>query len=120
LAESATRADSQSEPTALDRRERIFYPGDTERLEPLARKLFLNILLDQKDLFTSPFRMNRNNAKWWLLAGGVTAGLIASDHHITNALENSNGQVQRGGRISQIGAAYILVPLVAGYYGLEF
>src|SRR2546421_7010908 len=29
----------------LDRRDRIFYPGDTERLEPLGRKLFLNILL---------------------------------------------------------------------------
>jgi len=116
-AEPATTPDSQTEPTGLDRRDRIFYPGDTERLKPLARKLFLNILLDQKDIFTSPFRMNRDNAKWWLLAGGVTAGLIASDHHITNALENSNGQVQWGGRISQIGAAYTLVPLVAGYYG---
>jgi len=115
--EPATTPDSQTESTGLDRRDRVFYPGDTERLKPLARKLFLNILLDQKDIFTSPFRMNRDNAKWWLLAGGVTAGLIASDHHITNAFENSNGQVQWGGRISQIGAAYTLVPLVAGYYG---
>jgi len=89
-AEPATTPDSQTEPTGLDRRDRIFYPGDTERLKPLARKLFLNILLDQKDIFTSPFRINRDNAKWWLLAGGVTAGLIASDHHITNALENSS------------------------------
>jgi membrane-associated phospholipid phosphatase len=109
-------ADSQAEPTGLDRRDRIFYPSDTERLKPLSRKLFLNILLDQKDIFTSPFRMNRTNAKWWLLSGAVTAGLIASDHHIANSLENSNGQVQWGGRISQIGAAYTLVPLVAGYY----
>jgi membrane-associated phospholipid phosphatase len=109
-------ADSQAEPTGLDRRDRIFYPSDTERLKPLSRKLLLNILLDQKDIFTSPFRMNRTNAKWWLLSGAVTAGLIASDHHIANSLENSNGQVQWGGRISQIGAAYTLVPLVAGYY----
>ena len=116
-AEPATPPDSRTEPTGLDRRDRIYYPGDTERLKPLARKLFLNILLDQKDIFTSPFRMNRQDVKWWLLAGGVTAGLIASDHHITNAFENSNGQVQWGGRISQIGAAYTLVPLVAGYYG---
>jgi membrane-associated phospholipid phosphatase len=113
----ASPPDSQTEPTGLDRRDRIFYPSDTERIKPLGRKLVLNILLDQKDIFTSPFRMNRDNANWWLLSGAVTAGLIAADHHIANSFENSNGQVQWGGRISQIGAAYTLVPLVAGYYG---
>jgi membrane-associated phospholipid phosphatase len=111
--ESAPQSDS---PPALDRRDRIFYPGDTERLKPLARKLLLNILLDQKEIFTSPFHINRHNAKWWLLAAGTTAGLIAADHSISNALENSQGQVRWGGRISQIGASYTLVPLVAGYY----
>jgi len=104
-------------PAARDARDRIFYPGDTERLKPLARKLFLNILLDQKEIFTSPFHMSRSDAKWWLIAGGVTAGLIAADHHIADAFENSRGQVRWGGRISRIGASYTLVPLVAGYYG---
>src|SRR5262245_11086292 len=116
-AETVSPATSQTEPIGLDRRDRIFYPSDTERLKPLGRKLLLNILLDQKDIFTSPFRMNRENAKWWLLSGAVTAGLIAADRQIANSLENSQGQVKWGGRISQIGAAYTLVPLVAGYYG---
>jgi membrane-associated phospholipid phosphatase len=107
---------NQSAPP-LDRRDRIFYPGDTERLKPLGRKLLLNILVDQKEIFTSPFHVSRENATWWLLAAGTTAGLIAADHHIANAFENSRGQVQWGGRISQIGASYTLVPLVAGYYG---
>ena len=49
-------------PPVLDRRDRIFYPGDTERPKPLLRKLFLNIALDQKDIFTSPFHVNRHNA----------------------------------------------------------
>jgi len=115
--QSVPQALAQTEPAVPDQRDRIFYPGDTERLKPLGRKLFFNILLDQKDIFTSPFRMNRGNAKWWLLSGAVTAGLIAADHHIANSFENSNGQVKWGGRISQIGAAYTLVPLVAGYYG---
>ena len=106
-----------SQPTVPDRRDRIFYPGDTERLKPLGRKLLLNILLDQKEIFTSPFRMNRDNVKWWLLSGVVTAGLIAADRRIANSFENSQGQVKWGGRISQIGASYTLVPLVAGYYG---
>jgi len=117
---SVSRSDqtaSQIEPSGLDRRDRIFYPGDTERLKPLGRKLLLNILLDQKEIFTSPFRMDRGNAKWWLLSGAVTAGLIAADHRIANSFENSHGQVKWGGRISQIGASYTLVPLVAGYYG---
>jgi membrane-associated phospholipid phosphatase len=107
---------SESEP-ALDRRDRIFYPGDTERLKPLGRKLLLNILLDQEEIFTSPFHMNRQNAKWWLLSAATTAGLIAADHRIANAFENSRGQVRWGGRISHIGASYTLVPIVAGYYG---
>lgn len=100
----------------LDRRDRIFYPGDTERLKPLGRKLFLNILLDQEEIFTSPFRINRQNAKWWILSAATTAALIAADHHITNSFENSQGQIRWGGRISNIGASYTVVPLLAGYY----
>lgn len=109
--------DSKPDSASMDARDRIFYPSDTERLKPLGRKLLLNIMLDQKEFFTSPFRMNRDNAKWWLLSGALTAGLIAADHRITNSFENSNGQIKWGGRISQIGASYTLVPLVAGYYG---
>lgn len=99
-----------------DRRDRIYYPGDTERPKPLLRKLFLNIVLDQKDIFTSPFRVNRHNALQWLVPIGVTGALIASDTHIANAFENSSGQIRWGGRISDIGASYTLIPIVAGSY----
>lgn len=100
----------------LDRRDRIFYPGDTERPKPLLRKLFLNIALDQKDIFTSPFHINRKNALEWLVPTAAVAALIPADTHIANAFENSRGQVRWGGRISNIGAAYTLVPIVAGSY----
>lgn len=100
----------------LDRRDRIFYPGDTERPKPLLRKLFLNIALDQKDIFTSPFYLNRHNALEWLVPIAATGALIASDTHIANAFENSRGQVRWGGRISNIGASYTLIPIVAGSY----
>ncbi len=108
-------AGSQPSP-ALDRRDRIFYPGDTERPKPLLRKLFLNIALDQKDIFTSPFHVNRHNALEWLVPMAATGALIASDTHIANAFENSRGQVRWGGRISNIGASYTLIPIVAGSY----
>src|SRR5438067_9203713 len=109
--------DSGSQPPPiLDRRDRIFYPGDTERPKPLLRKLFLNIVLDQKEIFTSPFHASRHSALEWLVPLGVTGALIASDTHIANAFENSRGQVRWGGRISDIGASYTLIPIVAGSY----
>lgn len=100
----------------LDPRDQIFYPGDTENVKPLLRKLTLNILLDEKDFFFSPFRMSRSDAKWWLGGAAIAAVLIAEDKRIANSLENSRGQVVWGGRISQIGAPYTIVPVIAGYY----
>jgi membrane-associated phospholipid phosphatase len=100
----------------LDRRDRIFYPGDTERPKPLLKKLFLNIVFDQKDIFTSPFHINRDNALEWLVPTAAIGALIPADTHIANAFENSRGQVRWGGRISNIGAAYTLIPIVAGSY----
>jgi membrane-associated phospholipid phosphatase len=103
--------------TAPDRRDQIFYPGDTERLKPLGRKLLLNILLDEKEIFTSPFHMNRHTAPIWIVSAATVGGLIAADQHIANSFKNSNGQVRWGGRISNIGAPQILVPMIAAYYG---
>jgi membrane-associated phospholipid phosphatase len=99
-----------------DRRDAVFYPGDTERFKPLMHKLIGNILQDQKEIWTSPFRMNRQDAKWWIGFTGVTAGLIASDHTTSHWLENSQGQVRWGNRVANIGASYTLIPLVAGFY----
>lgn len=101
---------------SLDRRDRVFYPGDTERPKPLFRKLFLNIVYDQKDIFTSPFHVNRENALEWLIPMAAVGALIPADTHIANAFENSRGQVRWGDRISNVGAAYTLIPLVAGSY----
>jgi len=101
---------------AEDRRDRVFYPGDTERPKPLFRKLLLNIAYDQADIFTSPFRANRHNALEWLVPLAVVGALIPADTHIANAFENSKGQVRWGGRISDVGASYTLIPIVAGSY----
>ena len=111
--QTAADGSSQTPSPVLDRRDRIFYPGDTERLKPLGRKLMLNILLDQEEIFTSPFHMNRHNAWEWLLAGAATGGLIVADRHIADSFE----QVKWAGHTSNIGASYTLIPLVAGYYG---
>lgn len=103
---------------AQDVRDRIYYPGDTERIKPLATKLTRNILLDQKEIWTSPFHMHKKDSKWWLGFGAVTAALIATDHKSSRLLENSPGQVAWGNGVSRIGAAYTLIPIVAGFYGV--
>ena len=79
----------------LDRRDRIFYPGDTEHLKPLGRKLVLNVLLDQKEIFTGPFHMTRESAKLWSIFRATTTGLIAADRHIANSFENGNERCRR-------------------------
>jgi len=107
--------DSKTRP-AEDRRDRIFYPGDTERPKPLVRKLALNIVLDEKDIFTSPLHVNHHNALEWLVPIAITGGLIVGDRRIAGLLENSRGQVAWGGRISNIGASYTLIPIVASSY----
>jgi membrane-associated phospholipid phosphatase len=99
-----------------DSRDRVYYPGDTERAKPLARKLVGNVLLDQKDIWTSPFHMHKSDAKWWIGFGAITAALIATDRHTSTLLENSKGQVAWGNRLSNIGAVYTLIPVVAGLY----
>ena len=109
---------AQPEPESLqDARDRIFYPGDTERWKPLGRKLAANILLDQKEIWTSPFHMRARDAKWWIGIGGVTAALIATDHHTSTVFENSRGQISWGNNLSRIGTSYTLLPVVAGFYG---
>ena len=107
----ASNDDSGSQaPSDLDRRDRIYYPGDTERPKPLLRKLFLNIVLDQKEIFTSPFHVSRHNALDWIVPMAVTGALIAGDTRIADSFQNSRGQVRWGGRVSDIGASYTLIP----------
>ena len=109
-------ADQQPSPTP-DSRDRIYYPGDTERLKPLGVKLFKNILLDQKELWTSPLRMKKKDVVWWLGIPAITAALLVTDNKTIDTFENSKGQITWGNHISNIGASYTLIPLVAGFYG---
>ena len=115
--EQAGGAQTSGAAQTPDARDPIFYPGDTERVKPLARKLLRNTLLDQKEIWTSPFHMHGKDAELWIGFGAATAALIASDRHTSGVFENSPGQVGWGNHISNIGASYTLLPLVAGLYG---
>ena len=102
--------------TPEDSRDLVYYPGDTERVVPLTRKLAHNVWLDQKAIWTSPFRIRSDDAVWWAGFGAVTAAAILTDRRTTHALDNSAGQIRWADNVSRIGAAYTIFPEVAGFY----
>jgi len=75
-----------------------------------------NIWSDQKVIWSSPFHINRDNAKWWILFGGGTAALIATDKKFNQHLPNSNTQLSVSKWASRLGADYSIYPLTALFY----
>ncbi len=73
---------------------------------------------DQKRIWTSPFHMSKQDAKYWAIFGGATGVLIAFDEQIQQHAPNPNWLVSLGTRGSYLGAAYTLIPLSAGVYFL--
>jgi len=114
--DSAAAGQEQPSSRPEDARDRVYYPGDTERAGPLLRKLAGNLLLDQREIWTSPFHMRRGDAIWWLGFGAATAALVATDHRTINTFENGRTQVKWASNISRVGAVYTLIPVTAGFY----
>jgi membrane-associated phospholipid phosphatase len=75
-----------------------------------------NVLNDEKAIFTSPFHINRENAKWWVLFGAGTAALIASDQKISDSLPQTNKLTTPSRWTSRLGAPYSLYPLWSMFY----
>jgi membrane-associated phospholipid phosphatase len=88
-------------------------PSDSSLL-----KLPVDILSDQKAIWTSPLHMNSNSARWWIVMGAATAALIATDQQTIKTFENAPTQVRWGNNISYVGSAYTIVPIAAGFYGV--
>jgi membrane-associated phospholipid phosphatase len=99
----------------LTPREQACYSTETEPLKPLGKKIFKNILLDQRAIWTSPFHIKRSDAKWWVVIGAATGALIATDHWTSQQLPNTNDQVRFSGQVSNAGI-YALAPLTGGLY----
>jgi membrane-associated phospholipid phosphatase len=101
----------------VDRRDLVYYPGDTEHIVPLIHKLAANIWLDQRTVWTSPFHMrNKAEAGKWIGFTALIAGAVLTDRRTAHLLENSPGQVSWGDHISNIGASYTVLPVFAGFY----
>ena len=73
-------------------------------------------LQDQKSIWTSPLHTSKADAKWWLIFGGATAGLIASDHWTSRQLPNTNTQLTVAKWTSKFGGSYFLLPVSGAFY----
>ncbi len=80
------------------------------------KTLIINTAKDQKVIFTSPFHMNRQNAKYWIGFTVITAGLIASDRPTSKWLPNTPDQVDVSNAFTQIGEVYTLYPALGVTY----
>lgn len=74
------------------------------------------ILQDQKQIWSSPFHTAKSDVKWWLIFGGATGALIATDRHSVALLPDSSSQISVSTWGSRFGAAYTLIPVSAGFY----
>ena len=100
-----------------DARDRVLYSSETERFKPLITKLAKNVWMDQKEMWTSPLHIRSfEDAAPWIFVGAGTAAFIASDHWTSRQLPNTVDQVSISHDVSQLGAGYTVVPIVAGFY----
>ncbi len=70
---------------------------------------------DTRDLWTSPARIRKRDAKWLLMLGGSAAGLIAADRSIMQQNKLSMANVRRSVDFSNYGVG-ALVGAGAGFY----
>ena len=92
--------------------------GNSFRSATCRRSSLSNVLLDQKEIWTSPFHMNRNSAKWWIFAGAGTAALLAADHPVSKALPTSGSTPRFGTDTSRAGQWYSVVPAAGALFGI--
>jgi membrane-associated phospholipid phosphatase len=90
-------------------------PGLTKPQSYSAKDIAKDIVLDQKQIWTSPFRMTREDAKWWLTFGAATGALIATDRRTSQQLPNTGHLVAFSRDVSQLGAVYTLAPIAGGF-----
>ncbi|MGZ5481489.1 MAG: phosphatase PAP2 family protein [Pyrinomonadaceae bacterium] len=86
-------------------------PTPTSSLE---RNFFKNILRDQRAIWTSPFALRGQDAKWLAPMGLSTALLIATDRRSASEIDDNRHRLSRG--FSEAGALYTTGGIAATLY----
>jgi membrane-associated phospholipid phosphatase len=110
-------SDEQTKTPPPQKPEEIIRPAETASTPSTARKILSNFWSDQKGMWSSPFHMNRSNAKWWGVFGLTTAALVATDRTVENRLKDSSvSQISFSKNVSKIGATYTTLPIAGALY----
>lgn len=91
------------------------YSDSTGYWHPFSREAKY-IVMDQKNIWTSPFHTAKNQAKWWLIFGGATGALIATDKYFSRQVPHTGTINTIGTDVSYLGEAYTLLPIGAAMY----
>ncbi len=85
-------------------------PKPTPKSTPsLEKKFFVNILKDQRAIWTSPFHLHGTDAKWLAPLGLSTVALIATDRRTAGGLGNNPNRLRISKDISWFGSTYATV-----------
>jgi membrane-associated phospholipid phosphatase len=91
-------------------------PKPTPSLE---KEFFRNIVNDQVEIWTSPFHVSHEDAKFLAPIGLTTAALIATDRRSANVLGENGGSESRvriSLDVSRLGAAYTNIGIATTFY----
>jgi len=80
------------------------------------REFVGTFLSDEKTIWTSPLQTKPKDLRWLLPLAGATAAFLATDTDISNALPNTQSQINNSRSISEIGSAYTLYGASAAFY----
>lgn len=83
------------------------------------RHFFRNILRDQRAIWTSPFRLERGDAKWLVPLGAASAALFATDHRTAISLAENGDNLKRlrlSKDVSYGGSLYATGGIAAAFY----
>jgi membrane-associated phospholipid phosphatase len=87
--------------------------GEPKSLE---HEFFKNVLKDQKAIWTSPFHLNRHDAKWLIPSALGFGGLITTDRIIGDEMSEAESQVKASRAISHAGSLYGLGAFAGTFY----
>jgi membrane-associated phospholipid phosphatase len=80
------------------------------------REFVGTFLSDEKAIWTSPLHAKTKDLYWLLPVAGATGAFFATDTDISNALPNTQHQIDVSRGISEIGSAYTLYGVSGAFY----
>jgi len=112
--ENVNRSVIKPEPGALAIKPKDYWDA-TGYFHPFGR-MGGYVLYDQKAIWTSPFHTSKKDAKWWLIFGGATGALIATDKYVFKNAPNPGWLQNLGHGVSYLGEPYTLLPIAGLFY----